>query len=311
MNILIKIVGFILFIIGIVPIILKFFALMDEEDTSSSILFRIPSKTLIMFGIILFISSESFVILPTGYTGVKTTFGQISKRTVPTGFNFKIPFVQTIEKVNNKQIEVSYDGRITSETSERNEVVFKGVTVTYQILPEKSAWIFAHVSDYEHMVSEVLVYSAIKTASKTLNPVDVTNRSILEPKAEKCIQSSLDSKYGKGVILINKVIINKAVFDKAYDQKIAKKQQAQIDYERQQIVNKKNIEKAETNAKVKETNAKADAEATKIKAEAEAEANNKISSSITDKIIEEKTAEARLKHGWVTVQGAGNVVTNK
>lgn len=61
---------------------------------------------------------------------------------------------------------------------------------------------------------------------------------------------------------------------------------------------------------LKEHNAEADAEATKIAANAEAEANKKISDSITDKIINNKLAEARIKHGWITVSGSDTVVTN-
>lgn len=82
-----------------------------------------------------------------------------------------------------------------------------------------------------------------------------------------------------------------------------------MDYEKQQIENKKNIEKAEADAKVKKTQAKAEADATKIAAEAESKANKKIVSSITEKLIESKLADARLKHGWVTVKGADTVVT--
>lgn len=263
-----------------------------------------------ILSIVLFVFSFSFVIIPTGYTGVKTTFGQIDQNTLENGFNFKIPFVQKIEKVNNKQQDIVFkDNQISSETCERNTVIFKGITVTYTINPEKSAWIFANVADYEdNLVSETLVASAIKTSSKTLTPTDVTNRSILEPKAQENIQSSLDEKYGKNIITINKVVIDNASFDKAYDKKIAKKQQAQMDYEKQQIENKKNIEKAEADATVKKTSAQAEADAKKIAAEAESEANKKVAASITDKLIEKKLAEAREKHGWVTVQGANSVV---
>lgn len=263
-------------------------------------------------GIFLFVFSFSFVIIPTGYSGVKTTFGQVSQKTMPNGFNFKLPFIQKIEKVNNKQQDIIFSkNKISSETSERNAVIFKGITVTYQINPDKSAWIYANVADYkDNLVSESLVASAIKTSSKTLTPTDVTNRSILEPKAQENIQKSLDEKYGVGVIHINKVIINGAEFDKEYDDKIAKKQQAQMDYEKQQIENKKNIEKAEADATVKKTKAQAEADAVRIAAEAEAEANKKVAASVTDKLIESKLADARGKHGWVTVQGAGTVVAN-
>lgn len=61
---------------------------------------------------------------------------------------------------------------------------------------------------------------------------------------------------------------------------------------------------------MKKTNAQAEADAELIKAEAEAKANNKLSASITDELIKMKEAEARLKHGWVTVQGSDTVVTD-
>ena len=46
-----------------------------------------------------------------------------------------------------------------------------------------------------------------------------------------------------------------------------------------------------------------------IEAQAEADANKVLSESITSELIQLKEAEARLKHGWVTVQGADTVVT--
>ena len=39
--------------------------------------------------------------------------------------------------------------------------------------------------------------------------------------------------------------------------------------------------------------------------------NKAKSDSITDNLIRMKEAEAREKHGWVTVNGAGSVITNK
>ncbi len=231
--------------------------------------------------------SFSFTIIPTGYTGVRVTFGQVEEQTLNNGFNFQIPFVQEIVLVNNKQQDIKfYDNPISSETSERNTVNFQGITVTYQINPQKSAWIFANVTNYEAgLVNESLVASAIKTTSKTLSPNDCTNRSIIEPKAKENIQKSLDEKYGAEVVYVNKVVINDATFDSEYDEKIAKKQQAQIDYETQQIENKKNIEKAEAEAAVTKTNAQAKADAKVIEAQAEADANKLISDSIDDNVL--------------------------
>lgn len=242
--------------------------------------------------IVVFVIANSFTIIPTGYTGVRSTFGQISSEVVPNGFNWKIPFIQNIQRVNNKQQDISFEEVISAETSERNEVYFSGVTVTYQINAEKSAWIFANVSDYQNnLVSNALVASALKTSSKTLAPVDVTNRNTLEPLVKENIQKSLNEKYGSEVVRINKVVINNATFDDEYNNKIAQKQQAQMAYETQQIENKTSVEKAEAEAKVKLTQAQADADALKISAQAEAEANKVLEESLTDVILKQTYLE--------------------
>lgn len=66
---------------------------------------------------------------------------------------------------------------------------------------------------------------------------------------------------------------------------------------------KENAEKqkieAEGNAAVRLTNAKSEADANKL-----------LQQSITDELIRMKEAEARLKHGWVTVQSGGEVIVD-
>ena len=59
---------------------------------------------------------------------------------------------------------------------------------------------------------------------------------------------------------------------------------------------------------MKRIQAEAEAEQTRIEAEAEAYANNVLNNSITENLIKMKEAEARMEHGWVTVQGASAVV---
>ena len=81
---------------------------------------------------------------------------------------------------------------------------------------------------------------------------------------------------------------------------LQKKQQAQAEQETAKV-------EAET-ALIK---AKADAEIAITKAKAEAEANKLKAASITPELIKMKEAEARLKHGWVTVQGVEAVVKDK
>lgn len=243
--------------------------------------------------IIVIVLFSSIAIIPTGYTGVRVTFGQVGDAVVPNGFNLKVPFVQNIIQVNNKQQDITFTNVISAETNERNEVYFSGIVVTYSISSDKSSWIYSHVSDYKNnLVSENLVGSALKSVSKTLTPTDVTSRTIIEPLVKESVQNSINEKYGEGVVVIHKIVISNATFDEEYNNKIAQKQQAQMAYETQQIENQTAIEKAEAQAKVAITEAEAAAKAMMIEAEAEAEANRLLTESLTDEVIRNKTIEA-------------------
>ena len=295
LNNIFRVIGLLL-ILGAIALVAK--KSFQSSGTTVQGVKKAPSNkkyviALAVAGLACVLFSFSFTIIPTGYTGVRVTFGQVEEQTLNNGINFQIPFIQEIVLVNNKQQDIKFnENTISSETSERNTVNFQGITVTYQINPQKSAWIFANVTNYEAgLVNESLVASAIKTTSKTLSPNDCTNRSIIEPKAKDNIQKSLDEKYGPEVVYVNKVVINNATFDAEYDEKIAKKQQAQIDYETKQIENKKNIEKAEADATVTKTNAKAKADAKVIEAQAEADANKAISDSIDENVLRNKYYE--------------------
>lgn len=226
-------------------------------------------------GLVLIVFACSFTIIKTGYTGVRTLFGQVNEQTISSGFNFHVPIVGSIEKVNNKQQDITFKDKIWSETLNRTAIYYSKITVTYQISKDKSAWIYANISDYkENLVTQSLVASAIKTSSKELTDEDATNRGKIEPLSMKNIQESLDSKYGKETILVNKVTIGNADFEKSYNKAIAEKQKAQLTYEKQQIENQKAIEQAQ-----------AKAEAKKITAKAEAEANELLKKSLTDDIF--------------------------
>lgn len=263
----------------------------DSDGTYKKVS-RMYTVVPVLFGVFLFAISSSFVIIPTGYTGVRSTFGQIDEVTVQNGFNWKLPFVQSVEIVNNKQQDIVFDGQVWSETSDRTAIYYEGITVTYQINPEKSAWIYANVSNYKDtLVSQNLVASSIKASSKSLTDIDATNRSIIEPLVMENIQRSLDEKYGEDVVYVNKVTINNADFEDSYNVAIAAKQQAQLNAEQQAIENQRAIDKATADAEVKRTNAEAEAQAKLIEAEAEAQANNLLERSLTEMILRQMYIE--------------------
>lgn len=279
-------------IVGVVAIIIGIGIAIANGLNEPSYTSKYTPIVIITLGIGIFIFSSSFKIIPTGYSGVRTTFGQVDNVTVQNGFNWKLPFVQKIVLVNNKQQDITFEGEIWSETSTRTAIYYDNITVTYQINPERSAWIYANVSDYENnLVSKNILASAIKSSSKTLKDTDATNRSIIEPLVAETLQNSLNDKFGENTIVIYKVVVTNADFEASYNEAIANKQKAQLQAEEQAIINQQNIDKAEADAQVALTKAQAEADAKLIAAQAEADANALLVQSLSDVILQQMYIE--------------------
>ena len=285
-----------IFIIGLAVLIIGAIIAFNKESVIGAITSVVLGAAIALFGM-------SFVIIPSGYTGVKTTFGQIAEETLPNGFNWKTPFIESIEIVNNKQQDAGFaqkDSKIWGETSEKVPVYMADVTVTYQIDNEKSAWIYANVSDYKsQLISDAMVASALKNAAVQFTAEQVTVRSNIEPTAQKELQESLNNKYGENVVHILKVVINNMDFEDSYNEAINQKNLAAKQAEAQTIQNQIEIDKAtkdaetqriaaEAQATAETAKAQGEADAIRIKAEAEAEANRKLSESLTDNVLRNK-----------------------
>lgn len=288
-NEFITCIGGLLAVLGIATIVLSISGLVNDDKPIFKKHVQIP---VLLGAIVLIILGNSFVIIPTGYSGVRITAGQIDETTMPTGFNWKIPFIQTVTQISNKQQDITFEDQIWGETTNRTAIYYDDVTVTYQIEDNASAWIVANVEDYQDgLVTADIVTSAIKASSKTLEDDDATNRSIVEPLIEENLQLALDQKYGEGVIQVKMVTIADIDFEDSYKESIAAKQQAQLEAEEQEIINEKEIAMAQAEYDVAIIEAQAEADAAVIKAEGEAEANAVIAESLTDEILEEMYIE--------------------
>ena len=271
--------------------------------------------------IVLLTVLNSFTIIPSGYTGVRTTFGQIDESVISNGLCFKLPYIQGVKTVNNKQQEASFGDQVWGESSERTVVYMADITITYRINPEYSAWLYENVNSYkQNALPQTLVASALKSSMVTLSSNEVTNRTKIEPLAVNNLQAALDKKYdGKQVISIINISIKDMDFEESYNKAIADKQIAQMSYEQQVIQNQKAIDtaaaeaeqkriKAEAEAKKKVIGAEAEANAITAIATAQAEANEKLSQSITGDLIEYEKAQ-KWDGRVSTVSGGTSIIS--
>ncbi|MBR0368721.1 MAG: hypothetical protein IJH86_10065 [Clostridia bacterium] len=237
---------------------------------------------------------NNITIIPTGYTGVRVKFGQVQQEPVRSGrVIVTLPFAEHVYTVNNKQQDYRIGNQIWGETDDKTPVYAADVTVTYQIAPERSSWIYANVSNYTNaLVSEPLVASAVKSAMVELSPGDVTNRARIEPLIQQKLTEALAAKYDEGTVVINKVVVGNMDFEPAYNEAIQAKSIAAQAQARATIENQTAIARAEADKKVALLKAEADAEKVRIAAQAEAEANRLIQQSLTPELIEMKKIDA-------------------
>lgn len=261
-----------------------------REKSNENPIWRYTKLTAVVVCVI-GIGISSINVIPTGYTGVKSTFGKISEKDLTTGIHFTAPFIQKIQTINNKQQDRRLEGKIWGETSDKTPVYGENVTVTYSISPEESAWLYANVTDTDNLVNESMVASAMKAAMAELTPEDVTNRGKIEPLTQKKLEEILDTKYGKDAITLYQVIIENMDFEDEYNAAIQQKSIAQQTAARQEIENKTAIEKAEADKTVEIKKAEAKAEKMRIEAEAQANANKELADSISDALIDYQKIE--------------------
>lgn len=268
------------------------------------------------------IAKLSIAVIPAGYVGVQYNMnGGVEGKTLTQGWNFKSPKVhvtnytvsieQSYLTSNDKgdspsdesfsasskegkamQVELAFSYQYDAKTVNKVFTEFRGQSGTevrdYFIKPNMVSWSKEVLARYA--VSDIL---GDKRAD--------VNTALTEYVA---------NKFDKYYIKISNVSLSNVTVDEETQKAINNKIQAQQNAETQTIKNQTAIDKANADAKVKKTKAQAEAEAKLIEAKAEAEANKKLNGSITDNLIKMKEAEARLKHGWVTVNGADTVVTD-
>lgn len=234
--------------------------------------------------------------VPTGHTGILTTFGRVEDRNLPEGMNFHAPW-QDITTMTNKEQRTSGNGLAFSK--DMQEVAY-AYTTRHQLLSAHAPTVYKTVgTDYYNIVIDPIVNAVIKEQIGKANAEGlITSREsvtalVNEEVAQQC------SVYGLSVT----VIIDNFDFTDAFTNAVEAKQvatqeklRAQTEQERltmeaQQKAERNRIE-AESAAEIARINATADLEVQKISADAaeyagqkEAAVNKAVAESITEELI--------------------------
>lgn len=256
--------------------------------------------------------------IPAGYVGVVYSMnGGVQDELLAQGFHFVSPTKQVKEfTVGNEQLVLTKDERDGSKGDDSfmvstadNANISVSFQMSYRFQQDKVVETYKR---FRGMSGSDIVNSRVRTVLKakisevttfyTMMDIYSGDRGKINDEITEFLDEELSDEYGIEVIDASIIDVHPdAQLQQTIDDRVKamqRKQQAEAEQETIKVQNETKILEAEADAKAKQ-----------IEADAEAKANRTISESLTDELLRKMEMEARMEHGWVTVQGAETVVT--
>ncbi len=232
--------------------------------------------------IVVIVLFSSVATIPTGHTGVVTTFGSVEDYTFDSGVHFKLPWQKVVMMDNRIQKQTVNLSCFSSDIQE----VSMTYTVNYQINKANAQNIYKNIgTDYYNTVIIPCITESTKVITAKYSAEDlVSERTNLASAIEEELTSKLE--------LFNVELVSTSIedmdFTDAFTNAVEEKQVAQQNKLRAETEAERLKIEAEAEAAVKRIEAQAEADAKLIQAEAEAEANRKVAESLTEEILKNK-----------------------
>lgn len=302
----------VLFVIGLVVIAALFilFGFQTEKVSENGRVktkpvWKLNAKQLIALAGLIVVGLSCMTSVPTGHTGIVTTFGKVEDYTFEAGVHMKMPW-QDVVKMDNRNQKGSLDMTCFSSDIQEVRLVY---SVNYQIQKSNAQEIYRSIGvSYYDTVMVPRIQDAVKSVVAQYTAEElVESRNELSDKIMAILTEDLAS--------YNIEVLSTAVedmdFTDAFTDAVEAKQVAAQNKLQAEIAQQQATMEAEAAAKRKVIEAEAQAETDKINAEAEAEVK-KIEADAAEyvgqkdaeinKMLAESMTEALLQYylieGW-------------
>jgi regulator of protease activity HflC (stomatin/prohibitin superfamily) len=231
-------------------------------------------KVIIAVGVVVFLIillANSVSVIPVGKVGIKTQFGEIKGNTLESGLNFKLPFIQNINKINCQvqKIEVN-----ASAASKDMQTVTSKLAINYSIDKISATKLYKDIGvKYEEIIISPTIQETVKniTAQFTAEELIAKRSEVSNKISDNLIVKLKD----KGINIIGVNIVN-FDFSEAYNKAIEDKQVAQ----QNTLKAIQDLERIKVEAEQRIVNAKSNAEANRL-----------LEQSLTAEILNQKAIE--------------------
>lgn len=249
-----------------------------------------PRQLLALVGV-LWMFGGMVAVIPTGHTGILTTFGKVEDITLEAGMHIKSPFQEVVVMDNRTQKQVL---NLSCFSNDIQEVEVR-YTVNYQINKKSAQTIYSEIgTNYYMTVMEPQIQQAVKSViSKYTAETLIENRDKLSQEIKVILENALTVYH----IEVIDASVENMDFSNAFTAAVEAKQvaaqnklQAQIEQEQKTMEEQQKAERAQIQAnaaaEVAKIQAEADLEVTRIQADAAEYAGKK------DAAINEALAES-------------------
>ena len=283
-----------LFVIGVI-IMLAAIGAIVLGVTARKAKFTALGAIVAVLGIAVIICS-SLSTVPTGHTGILTTFGKVEDVSLPNGVNIHAPWQNVITMSNKEQKD---SGKGLAFSKDIQEVSYS-YTIQHMLQPGAAPTLYKNVgTEYFDIVISPAINAIIKTYIGKANAESlIINREAITDDVNR-EATIIGEKYGLSLTVIIDNFDFTDVFTNAVEAKQvaeqeklrAQTEQEKLTMEAQQKAARDKIE-AEAAAAIAKINAEADLEVQKINADAaeyagqkEAAVNQAISASLTPELV--------------------------
>lgn len=273
--------------------------------------FKFERKKIIALLPLLLILINFIAIVPANNVGILySPFSGVKENTIPEGWSSKGIF-DKVYRISTEVQTSNLEG-ITGQTKDGQWVDIM-IDVKYKVDENTAFQVFKQYRTLDKVSTSLIpptVQRSIEEVSTQYNVIDILGdkRNELYKGIELELKDRLSAS-GITFISINftDTDAGEAIENAIQQEAIAKKAVETAEQERQksEIEAQKRVVEAEANKQ----KAVIEAETKIIEAQAESDANNLMSQSITPELLKKMEMEARLQHGWITVNG-GNVITD-
>ena len=232
--------------------------------------------------ILIIILLNSLSTVPTGHVGIKTRFGAVQNSVITEGLNWKLPFIESIKKMDCRTQRVDIEGEGASKDL---QTISTYIAVNYRVNQEKAFELYKTVGmDYETIIIKPATQESMKTTVAKYTAEElITKRTEVANALQENLKGKLENK---GIIIENISIVN-LDFSTAYDNAIEQKQVAEQEAKKAE----QELAKAKVEAEKKVVEAQAESDAKLIKAKADAEAARIQKNELTKELIQLKWIE--------------------